>query len=409
MTRENFSPGATAYLSVIVGISAACLLVTLFQDELSAMQGDLLAIVDTLHIRGLALNGENTLGAWWQGMLLLLASLHFVDGYFRHRPSDTRIARAWLLLGLVALCLSIDEIGSIHERAALYIPPGGWRSLVPFAVILGGAAAYAIAILVAAPLHRRRGIIIGIAFVLFATVALQEELEHTTRWWGEMENFRTAVEEGTETLAMLLLLAVGLRNSAGVLGRNPTDEEPVFAVLAQSFSVVLVVSAICAPLAATMNARLPDLERGHPASWLAAAVFFAAALTAVRPFLRTGDLRALRPGTAIVALLCIGMSMVSVEYNSATQFERKLQLLLMGSVIIAAVWTIVGMQSMNGKLATLMALALIVAAGVPIGGSSSWACFLAYSLVGLIAYAGNHAILAKALLPEPTRRAAPMT
>ena len=62
----------------------------------------------------LGLGGENNIGAWWSGMLLVLAAFFAFDGFFNpDKPLGER--RGWLALGFALLFLSFDEIASLHE------------------------------------------------------------------------------------------------------------------------------------------------------------------------------------------------------------------------------------------------------------------------------------------------------
>ncbi|HSC15516.1 MAG TPA: hypothetical protein VLI71_10385, partial [Gammaproteobacteria bacterium] len=60
------------------------------------------------------LGGEANIGAWWSGMLLVLAAFLAFDGFFdANKPSAEQ--RGWLALGLALLLLSFDEVASLHE------------------------------------------------------------------------------------------------------------------------------------------------------------------------------------------------------------------------------------------------------------------------------------------------------
>lgn len=115
------------------------------------------------------------------------------------------------MLSVAFICLSVDEIGSVHERIETwiqlvdpYISIALVRAIDPYVpvAILG-------VILIPAPLiilwhfpeTRQSAIFIAIGFSLLATIAIQERLEGYITWydWGGV---RLGVEEGTELLGM---------------------------------------------------------------------------------------------------------------------------------------------------------------------------------------------------------------
>lgn len=89
-------------------------------------------------------NGEANLPAWWNAGLLLLVSL----GAFGSRAvaGQSPARRGWLVVAVVALIMSLDEISSLHERlgglmlsTGMMLPTFLW--LVPGVAIAGGLAA----------------------------------------------------------------------------------------------------------------------------------------------------------------------------------------------------------------------------------------------------------------------------
>ncbi len=147
---------------------------------------------------------EMNLAAWWSGISLFLVSL-LAYGRAFDCPRSSR--KGWLGLALVALALSCDEIGSIHERVSRL---GGWGALVPFAVPMLLILLYSLA-----QIRRDFGasawfLGIVLAFGLFGLVAGQEFLEHAIKWPEWMGGLRLGLEEGTELVAIGLLLGAVL-------------------------------------------------------------------------------------------------------------------------------------------------------------------------------------------------------
>jgi hypothetical protein len=171
-------------------------------------------LATTVAVRGfglLNLAQENNIGAWWSGSLLFLAGVHAFDGYQRHQTAGAaKLARGWLIISMLLIALSLDEIGSIHERVGLR-----W-STWPFLIVVLAAAAWAFWQLLVDPAERQRVVVMAIAFAFFASVAGQEYIEHAFEWSGWVRRLRTGTEEGTELVGMLLLIRATMQNSGGV-------------------------------------------------------------------------------------------------------------------------------------------------------------------------------------------------
>ena len=115
----------------IVATSVFLVIVTLFVFELQQTAG----IIGRL--TAFSLGGENNFSTWWSGALLLLGAIHAFDGYVLLRRRQSRGATGWLLISIILVILSADEISSIHERANRILQFGTWLSLLPFAIIVG--------------------------------------------------------------------------------------------------------------------------------------------------------------------------------------------------------------------------------------------------------------------------------
>ena len=157
------------------------------------------------------LGEEMNLGAWWSAMVLFSIGLLCYELYC-NRANRTRKV-AWLLLPIAFTCLSIDEIGSVHERIETwiqiidsYVPISLTQLVDPYVpIIIAGV------ILVPLPLitlwgskeTRSSAVLLLWGFLLLSTIAFQERLEGAVEWyrWG---GIRLGVEEGTELLGMFL-------------------------------------------------------------------------------------------------------------------------------------------------------------------------------------------------------------
>lgn len=384
--RSGWDNPARIWLAGLATVSVVCLLVTIFREQIASASGMSGQVFRTLHLTRLGLAYEKSVGAWWQSMLLLLASLHALDGYFRHRHAEARLARAWLLLAIVVCSLSFDEVGSLHERVPKYLPPGGWLSLLPFALLLGGMAGYAIATLLRTPAHRPTGMAILVAFALFGAVAVQEELEFTTRWWGEFDDLRTGLEEGTEMTAMLLLVAAAMGNTAGLSARLTAAVEPTFQGLDLLRTPIAAFGLIMAPAIGLISANLVD-KHGPPISWLAAAMFACAALVALRPALQTGFKGSVEWTTAALVAGCGVLSVVAVNAHG----PRFRFIVLSAGCLAAVVLWFIRNRGRGIRAPTVAAVALCVILALAWQQASPAFTMTVYAAAGAIVYAGNAA------------------
>src|SRR5690606_16237834 len=143
---------------------------------------------------------------------------------------DRRTAAAWAALALVLIALSLDEVGSLHERAERFVPLERWWALLPFGVVLLGVAGWSAWQLWKRHRPRSDVVLIAAAFALFGSVAFQEELEHALVWPAWALPLRLGIEEGTELAAMLLLIVATSACSGGIFARHAAASTgPVFA------------------------------------------------------------------------------------------------------------------------------------------------------------------------------------
>lgn len=272
------------WLTAVAVASAIFVVITFFSFAFQ----DVRPLSRVLFWIGLA--GENNVGAWWSGMLLLLAAVFAFDGTLR---KDTRIEarRGWAALAAFLLILSFDELASLHE----YLAGLGREYLAVLAVPLLVIGCYALWQLYRGNIHRRSLMQIVAAYALLGTVPIQEYIQHNTEWPNlVVYGLRAAIEEGTEIGALLLILAAAYRNTRTLFatGKN------TFFGLANHRGVILAVSAALLPVLVAATFVLP--YPGGPADWLAAALLFACALLVLRGILRS---RSAAAGHATIALL----------------------------------------------------------------------------------------------------------
>ena len=210
---------------------------------------------------------EMNLAAWWAGIFLLALALL---AYQLYSTSVDRTRLAWLALAVVFLALSLDEIGSFHERA------GSMKDLLPFIVGFIVLIGFAWWVLYRSPGTRPAAFKLVVSFALLGSVIVQEYLEHNLDWPAWLLGIRVGFEEATELLGFLLALwAIGEQNSkerpaTNSLSRvipNPYLLKYLPGVLLFGFLFHIAISFI-------FGVEFEWSTRGNPVVWYPAAVFF---------------------------------------------------------------------------------------------------------------------------------------
>ncbi|HEU4620386.1 MAG TPA: hypothetical protein VFV10_20295, partial [Gammaproteobacteria bacterium] len=293
--------------------------------------------------------GENNVGAWWSGMLLLLSAVFALDGWLceEKRPAQRR---GWLALAGVLLVLSFDEVASVHEAIGL-------RHIVPFGLAGLAAAAYALIELYKGGLWKKSLAIIAGAFALFGTVGVQEDIQHLLVWNNEwVYGARALIEEGTEVIGMLMLVAVTRSNTSSLLAAALPN---AFGAIDRFRRPLLGAAFVLAPVMTAATYVLP--YPGGPADWLAATLYLLCALLVARRMLLNGGASGAAVTPALVALLVFyliasaGSNAVDLDWDPAVFGHRIgirgvfLALLLFASALIlrvngrrAGAWPVLG-------------------------------------------------------------------
>lgn len=238
---------------------------------------------------------ENVLAAWYSSMMLLAVAA----GAFLAFAADTRETRSpfrwgWVLVGFVFVALSLDEIGSYHERIGMVtaLSPSGDRAV-------GWVWVFAVPIVVVATfllgfawLHVRRapgafwwmaaGVLLFAADPLFemAEMALFHGAPVGTPE-RRLHDILVVLEEGGLELFGILCFLMGIlayvRFSAGERSDWSIPDRSL-----QTAARVLTALLAIGVFAATKVVRaLPDGDTGTPANWFPAAMFFLVALGAL--------------------------------------------------------------------------------------------------------------------------------
>ncbi|HJP45711.1 MAG TPA: hypothetical protein QGH18_06855 [Arenicellales bacterium] len=164
----------------------------------------------------LSLAHENNFAVWWAGVCLLIPGLLF----FMLGARDALAIRdrvMWISLALVVLGLSLDEVGSLHERVSLI---GGWWALLPFGVIGSAVFGYGIVRMLHQHGSRGSGLLVMISLGLFFSVAALEELESIHFFAKPWRGWRLIAEEVIELGAESLLILAAVLQISTLTGQS---------------------------------------------------------------------------------------------------------------------------------------------------------------------------------------------
>lgn len=363
----NSSPGATAppkgsgawhwyrFLVVLAALAALALVACtvaymLFEPTLSVRARWVLRFFDLSH--------ENSLAGWYCGMLLLAISVFCYDGWQLNRRSQPRVARSWLLLALVMIAFSFDEMGSIHERLE-ELEYGILLGLLPAAVLVVAALWYVIAGFRAAPGHARVASWTLVAFVMYASVPAQELLELRYATTPMKRAVSIGLEEATEVLASTLLFAITVRNTFALRATSPGQ------LLALPFDarwLAIPVLVIVTPALAFLTAGFTDQFRGRPADWVVASALVFAGLAALRVAIEQGDLASLA-AAAFFGVASMGVVFGPVETLTTDSLLSRRAVFIAVTLSVVALALSLGNSARPGAAAALLAGVVVYVAG----------------------------------------------
>lgn len=233
---------------------------------------------------------ENVLAATYSSLLLLaVAALSLVA--FKADPTD-RWRGGWLVLAAIFALLSLDELGSLHERVGMiralspWDAPAGWFYVlaIPIAAIATFMGLFALV-----HFRRARGmaVLMAAGIVLFLLNPVLEAIEmrlihgpgaRPGTWQRNLHDLLLVLEEGgLELFGVLCFLAA----VAVYVRRTAPDGVELVTSPAQR-SIALVVLAAGAWLGPAVVDALPAGDSGLPQNWFPAVVWAAVAAVVVR-------------------------------------------------------------------------------------------------------------------------------
>lgn len=335
---------------------------------------------------------ENVLAAWYSSMLLLLVALASAAAWrVDSRRGSGALRHGWLVFTAAFAILSLDEIGSLHERTGMLATggrgPGGWVYLLGLPILATGTF-----MLSFAWVHLRRVwdtfLLMAAGVGLFVLNPLLEKVEMAMihgagavqgSWQRHLHDALLVIEEGGAelfgTLSFLAAVLVYLRAVEGQKSGFTIDTRT--AVWSWRAGAVLLVAG--AQALGWIVVRLPPGDTGIPQHWFPAAACLVLALVAVsRP--RAADERRASLALAVTCIALSGFFGAGLHgYPTWHSFDWMRQLLLAGlSLSFAlALW-----ESCRacGSLLTVVAAGLMAAA---VSVTGTHAVFAAIAAVGL--------------------------
>jgi hypothetical protein len=373
---------STLLFKVVIACSVFMLVITLFRFELEGDTG----LIKFLRTFDLA--SENNTGSWWSGMLLLLTSIYMFDGYVLNRHQQPRAAQGWILLSMILMVLSADEISSIHERMFNLLDAGIWVPPVLFTVILFFMLVYALICLWSVDTQRGKAVLILLGFAMFAIVVIQEIIEGLFVW-GPWRALRAVIEEGSELLGIIILLRTSISNTGVPIAENSTEDYAMLDIICLLRLPILVVGFALAPILAYVTMQLSDPARGHPADWFAAVAFFLAGFAAIRPYLKhkgnigwTGWL--LGFFCVLASVMCVAIDITGSVDLSFGIFNIRMFFLFWLSLLILATW-IFG-SKFRVRIYWPVALAIGMLAAISMSANNFLLLYIFQIWIGLLVY-----------------------
>ncbi|HLV25361.1 MAG TPA: hypothetical protein VKZ41_03545 [Gemmatimonadales bacterium] len=351
---------------------------------------------------------ENNVAVWYSGMLFLATALAMVGNFAvekRSEHSHSRLATSygWLVCAAAFAFLSLDEMGSLHERVPSGFLPTidgveGWPAYL--ALPLLAMAAFFAAFTWRHLRHRpATASLMALGVLLFLLVPVQEHVEVLLFWeagtptrpiWMEL------LEEGTELFGGLSFLAAALVSITETVAPNG-GSRAVQVKLSVPLSLLVIVLLGAGMIASVtflptiMNTTDGSDGRGITANWFPSAASFISALLLFgvsREQRRAGMISVAQA----LGLLGVAHLVLSADHGAAHHFtevflegnatrRRQLDTLVIAGLLLASAWTLNAVRNPTFRVAVAAWTALQLYAFLPGVEQRPVIAFAAYSLI----------------------------
>jgi hypothetical protein len=330
---------------------------------------------------------ENDVAVWFSSMLLLFVSLVCLLCFAAEPRGEnkSRLRFGWAVSALIFAGLSLDEMGSLHEKIAIWQSDMGWLVLlVPFVIVVP------VYMLLFGLIQIRRSRV-GFFFTLFGVVCFSLvpvfEFFEMSSLPEAGQPLWQALEEGTELIGMLAFLAATFCFALFFARMQNPASQPECATIRLEFSrrrffdITLLLALFGFVGIAATNALIPKSDiygvDGIPENWFPSALLLCAALLL---------LHLARYGLAISAILMsiyVGSNLQDFYYPGLIDGLKPVTVAVLLIPVPIVVWFEQGYGRIIATLGALALPAIIVAGPGPLTAPAG----LAAAII-LIGFAG---------------------
>jgi hypothetical protein len=245
------------------------------------------------------LGTENVVAAWYSSMLLLAVGAASCAAFAIERRTarsglDRWLGLGWLVFAAIFTLLSLDEIGSFHERIGMMVAlnkaslepsatgPVGWVYMLAIPICLVGAFMLAFGWM---RLRRVPAafVLLAIGVGLYLSDPLLEALEAVlVRSGSPRIVVERVLEEGVAELGGTLCFLLGvLIYCSRTAGTRPIEWSVNRRIATMTILVAGALMTIGVPISHWVVSRLPPGDTGIPDNWFPAAALAVLALIAI--------------------------------------------------------------------------------------------------------------------------------